>query len=183
MRDNLEQIPNLVAFCSHVGLVNSIIPIHLRPQNAHAYILRSDGKRGGGCPALGFERRDEPRLREVFGSLLDMKKHGHLIHNSSWFLEKAPDFLLGRPIVWTCDSPDLYFSVSSSGTLLPCVDRDSDVYILEDDFPEQFRSGRIRDRLRSNVHSCEGCFYACYPEFSKLVRSPRIMIERALQIR
>lgn len=180
---NLDQIPNLVAFCSHIGLVASLIPFHSQPSGDASFIIRAARHEKQNGLSLAFRPEDEPRLRRSFQQLRLMQANGHILHNSSWFLKNCPDFLLGRKPVWICDSPRLYFSISSSGKFLPCVDRSSDISILEDDFLGRYASGDIAKRLDKNVRSCEGCFYACYPEFSRMVRSPGMVFERLRQVR
>ncbi len=181
-RENLEHIPGIVAFCSHVGLFSSIIPIHSRYSGEDGHILRTSGKdvRGGGVQ-LSFEKEDEARLRSIFATVTAMKRRGHTVINSYWYLSKMADYLVGRMPSWRCDGSFLYLTISSSGRLFPCVDVDPGTGFgnaANKDFTAAFHSKELRRRMRAIVNSCDGCFYPCYPEWSRFVRSPSMMWER-----
>ena len=178
-RRTLDGLPNLVAFCSHVGLIVSVIPYH-SGGGSQEFVLRTDPEGG-----LGFQSADAAGVRSVFETLVRMKRLGHLIHDSSWLLRQAPDFLLGSPPPWRCESPDLYFTIEATGRIQPCVDRrveSAEFNATDDGFVDDFVSGRIRDAFAEVVRSCEGCLYPCYPEFHRLVRYPSQMWERMLQV-
>jgi len=171
---NVEELPALARFATDLGLLISFIPIHSAPPDAH-FIIRKENSE------LTFTEKEFPLMDRVYSELISMKKQGYLIYNSTRFLMESPDFLKYKRIHWKCESPYLYFAISPSGHFLPCVDLDSNIDMLGGDFSKNYSQGIVQTQVRKSVDVCEGCMYACWPEFTYLFRDFRTLLEQAKQ--
>ena len=173
---NIEELPTIAKFASRLGLFISFIPIHSTQANSH-FIIRKNNVE------LEFSEKDFLAIDRVYSELIEMKKQGYLIYNSSRFLRETPDYLKYKKIQWKCDSPDLYFAISPSGNFLPCVDLNSNINILDQDFLKNYLQGIPQNQIRKKVDGCEGCMYACWPEFTYLMRDWYTLMEQIKQLR
>jgi len=171
---NIEGLPTLAKFASKLGLFISFIPIHSTQANSHFIIRKNNAE-------LEFSEKDFLVIDRVYSELIEMKKQGYLIYNSSRFLRETPDYLKYKKIHWKCDSPYLYFAISPSGNFLPCVDLNSGIKILDKAFMENYFRGRIQTQIKKIVDGCEGCMYACWPEFTYLMRDWNTLVEQTKQ--
>lgn len=174
-RLNIEEIPKIVKFVSAIGFYSSLIPVHLSSDSKTDFIVRRQAEN------FRFRERDFDLIDKVYQRVIDMKKNGYQIINSYKFLRNSPKFLKYGKVQWSCDSPDLYFSISPQGIFLPCVDLKGEKSMLDDDFLDVFNSQSFRDQIRRKVKSCAGCFYACYPEVSYFCRDIKTFCERILE--
>jgi len=173
---NIEELPTLAKFATRMGLFISFIPLHSTRSNSH-FIIRKNNTE------LEFSEKDFLVIDRVYSELIEMKKQGYLIYNSSRFLRETPDYLKYKKIQWKCDSPDLYFAISPSGNFLPCVDLNSNINILDQDFLKNYLQGIPQNQIRKKVDGCEGCMYACWPEFTYLMRDWYTLMEQIKQLR
>jgi len=172
---NIKELPTLAKFATGMGLFISFIPLHSTRSNSH-FIIRKNNEE------LEFSEKDFGAIDKVYTELIRMKKKGYLIYNSSRFLRETPDYLKYKKIHWKCDSPYLYFAISPSGNFLPCVDLNSGINILDKAFMQNYSCGRIQTQIKKMVNGCEGCMYACWPEFTYLMRDWHTLIEQAKQL-
>ena len=79
-----------------------------------------------------------------------------------------------------CDSPNLYFAISPSGTLKTCCDYEAtkDVFIYDKNFPELYFSGKIQEIVYPITKVCGGCMYGSYPEITITARYLKAFMER-----
>ena len=173
---NIEELPTLAKFATRMGLFISFIPLHSTRSNSH-FIIRKNNTE------LEFSEKDFLVIDRVYSELIEMKKQGYLIYNSSRFLRETPDYLKYKKIQWKCDSPYLYFAISPSGNFLPCVDLNSNINILDQDFLKNYLQGIPQNQIRKKVDGCEGCMYACWPEFTYLMRDWYTLMEQIKQLR
>jgi MoaA/NifB/PqqE/SkfB family radical SAM enzyme len=169
-RRNLAEIPALVRFASAIGFWASLIPVHISTDAN--YIVRS-GENG-----FAFSQEDFPAIDRIYEEIKAMKKGGALIYNSTRFLSESPDFLKYAKTYWSCDSPQLYFSISPSGNFLPCVDLAMDEPMLGRNFAQRYRSRQFLEQVRAKVRGCGGCMYGCWPEISYFCRDLSVFMER-----
>lgn len=172
-RMNIDDVIDVVKFVTEIGFYSSLIPVHLASQD-NSFIVRADVDR------FRFRKDDFDKIDNVYDQLIRMKKEGYHVHNTYRFLKESPDFLKYNKTYWNCDSPDLYFSISPSGKFLPCVDINTSVSMLEDDFMDKYAHS-YRKEFKERVKSCSGCMYACYPEISYFCRKPSVFFERLWQ--
>jgi len=171
---NIEELPTLAKFASRLGLFISFIPIHSTQANSHFIIRKNNAE-------LEFLEKDFSVIDRVYSELIRMKNQGYLIYNSSRFLRETPDYLKYRRIHWRCESPYLYFAISPSGHFLPCVDLNSNINILGQDFIKNYSQGIVQSQIKKIVDGCEGCMYACWPEFTYLMRDWNTLVEQTKQ--
>jgi cyclic pyranopterin phosphate synthase len=171
---NIEELPTLARFATEMGLFISFIPLHSTRSNSDFIIRKNNAE-------LEFSEKDFWAIDKVYSELIRMKKEGYLIYNSSRFLRETSDYLRYKKIHWKCDSPNLYFAISPSGNFLPCVDLNSDINILDQDFLKNFSQGIPQNQIRQKVDACEGCMYACWPEFTYLMRDWHTLVEQIKQ--
>lgn len=170
-KQNLEEVPDIIRFVTACGFYSSLIPIHLDPVK-NDFIIRKSASE------FSFTPEDHEKIEQIYERVICMKNNGYNIYNSYKFLRNSPDFLKGKKIDWHCDSPYLYFSISPSGKFLPCVDINTSIPMLNDDFPDLYNSEGFKFQIKEMVKKCPGCFYACYPEISYFCRDFRTTLER-----
>ena len=153
MPKNLNQIIKVIKFATKIGWGVSLVPVHVStPENPMGYrTLDYDNN-------VTFNKDDTPKIKKLISDLKKIKKNYNL-YDSDEYLDDVEKFLLKKPINWrrrnndVCDSPNLYFAISPSGTLKTCCDFEAtkDVFIYDKDFPEMYFSGKItRDSLSNN---------------------------------
>ena len=176
-RANLGEIPRLIRFATAIGLTIALIPVHLAANDP--FIAQSDRDR------LLFSPADAGMLGHVFEEARALKREGCRLYNTDRFLRESVPFLTHGAVNWKCESPLLYFSISPSGTFLPCVDLLSPggYSMLAPDFLPSWRNGDIGREIRARVHACRGCLYPCYPELSYLLHSKLMFVRRVLDYR
>jgi MoaA/NifB/PqqE/SkfB family radical SAM enzyme len=174
-RANIQEIPKLIRFATAIGLAISLIPIHLSEDEA--LVAQAGGLR------LTFDADEAALLEKYFGEARALRREGHRVYNSDRHLRECVPFLVGTAPSWPCESPLLYFSVSSSGRLLPCVDLPGRHNLLEPGFLASWKSGAIAAEIRAQVSSCRGCMYPCYPDSSYLLHSRSMFVRRVLDYR
>ena len=140
---NIEELPTLAKFATGMGLFISFIPLHSTRSNSHFIIRKNNAE-------LEFSGKEFTVIDRVYSELIEMKKKGYLIYNSSRFLRETPDYLKYKKIHWKCDSPYLYFAISPSGNFLPCVDLNSDISILGQDFIKNYSARNYSNPNQEN---------------------------------
>jgi MoaA/NifB/PqqE/SkfB family radical SAM enzyme len=171
-QQNLKELPNIVKFVTACGFYSSLIPVHVTNQDNNDFIIRKSD------PGLLFSEKDFDEIDLTYKKVIDMKKNGYHIYNSYKFLRESPTFLKGKRINWNCDSPYLYFSISSSGKFLPCVDIKTNISILDHGFYALYNSEKFKAQIEEMVKKCPGCFYACYPEMTYFCRDLKTTLDR-----
>ena len=93
---NFRELPAIVALAGELGFHSSLIPIHLPPcaDDEHRFY--------GQAPELRFDDDSGAELREIYAELINLKRKGGPIINSSTFLERSPDYLLEGHAEWPC---------------------------------------------------------------------------------
>ena len=133
----------------------------------HLYLYVSTPENPMGYRTLDYDNnvtfnKDAQNKKINFGFKRNKKNYN--LYDSDEYLDDLEKFLLKKPINWrrrnndVCDSPNLYFAISPSGTLKTCCDFEAtkDVFIYDKDFPEMYFSGRYRNSL-SITKGCNGC--------------------------
>jgi len=172
---NIEEAPCMVEFATRIGYTVSLIPVHLSRDKD--FIVRREEEK------FFFNETHFSVIDRVYKELISMKKKGYNIYNSKRFLQETPEFLKHGKTSWRCESPDLYFSISPSGTFLPCVDLNGRRSMLDPDFLSSWKTKSFRDEIKEQVLNCKGCMYACYPEFSYIFYDKTHFIKRFFDYR
>ena len=173
---NLEEVPDIVRFAREIGFAVSLLPIELLPdpkagvRNWEARFIRYRPEMG---LAEGQQGNVSERIDKVYSQLIDMKKRGAPILNSSPYLRSSAIYLkTGRFPADGCDAGRLYFSVSPNGQFTICHRTSHNyVHILDPNFEQYFHSGEYEKKRMLEAGSCDGCMRACWIDTSSMFRT------------
>ena len=166
---NFLQLPQLVHFAGQIGFYASLIPVHLAGGSDHRFY--SD------AGELRFDEGRGRQLRRVYAELLEMKRRGAPIINSSIFLRRSPDYLLSGEASWPCRAGELFVSVGPNGKVAACHAFEGTHEVDFADFERTFHAPGYRAEVRRRARTCEGCYRPCWTEISYLVHDPRSLLE------
>ena len=180
MPKNLNQIIKVIRFATKIGWGVSLVPVHVStPDHTMGYrTLDYDNN-------VTFDKSNESEIKELIIKLKEIKKDYNL-YDSDEYLDDVEKFLLNKPVDWRkknndiCDSPNLYFAISPSGTLKTCCDYEAtkNIFVYGDDFPDLYHSGKIQEIVYPITKSCNGCMYGSYPEITITARYVKAFFER-----
>lgn len=176
---NIDEIDAVLDFATEIGWWLSLVPVHITstasPMNFRGY-----------DDYFRFQEKDFPKIRALIQRLKKKKKEGYALFDSNDYLDSIYHFITtGRPN-WRkndlCDTPNLYFAVLPDGRFAPCCDfRHKDkIYVYDDNFPEIYKSGEFREKVKGTSKKCTGCNFGSYPEMTLSARSPSTLKERLL---
>ncbi len=173
--ENIEELPTILQLAEKIGFAVSFIPIHLSQEQAKDHRFYSADNR------LRFSEDDQAKAAKSYDALIEAKKSGAPIVNSTPFLKGSPEYLINKNASWSCLAGRSYLSVSPDGKVTPChiFEGDDKWAIGFEKFHEAFRSSSYRYELSRLTKSCEGCFRPCWAEISYMVTDPRGMLEMA----
>ena len=180
MPKNINSIEKVIKFATKIGWGVSLVPVHIsEPSHPMGYRTLDYEKN------VTFNDNQELEIKLLIKRLKDLKKNYNL-YDSDEYLDDIENFLLNKPINWrkknnnVCDSPNLYFAISPSGTLKVCCDYEAlkNIYVYDDNFPNLFFSGEIQKIVYPITNNCNGCMYGSYPEITITARNLTAFIER-----
>ncbi|NIO20615.1 MAG: radical SAM protein [Candidatus Aenigmarchaeota archaeon] len=171
-KNNIGEIERIAKFANRIGFYLSVIPVHLLKGKGENFAFR------GQESSLGFSEKDSETIDRTYSKLMEMKKEGMTIYNSMKFLRESPKFIKHGVCKWKCYSPYLYFSISPSGLFSPCIDLQTNISVLNDDFLSLYRSKGFEKIISTKVDQCTGCMYGCFSEITYLCEDVRVLIER-----
>ena len=180
MPKNINSIEKVIKFATKIGWGVSLVPVHIsEPSHPMGYRTLDYEKN------VTFNDNQELEIKLLIKRLKDLKKNYNL-YDSDEYLDDIENFLLNKPINWrkknnnVCDSPNLYFAISPSGTLKVCCDYEAlkNIYVYDDNFPNFFFSGEIQKIVYPITNNCNGCMYGSYPEITITARNLTAFIER-----
>ena len=166
---NFLQLPQIVRFAADIGFHASLIPVHLAGGSDHRFYSDAD--------ELRFDKQQGRQLRQVYDELLEIKRRGGPIINSSVFLQRSPDYLLSGEARWPCRAGELFVSVGPNGKVAACHAFEGTHEVDFVDFERAFHAPGYRAEVRRRARTCEGCFRPCWTEISYLVHDPRSLLE------
>lgn len=168
---NLEYLGDMADFAEKIGFYISFIPLELK----HF---------GNSCASAGLQPTEEQKKKsaETFRKLVDMKKKGKPVFNSTGFLLALEKQIAGEIPQWQCLAGELYFSVDPGGRFSIChkfegfADGKSRLMTSEG-FVEQYR-GAMKERAFSTLRSdCRECMRPCWAEVSNVFSNPSAFME------
>lgn len=180
MPKNINSIEKVIKFATRIGWGVSLVPVHISEPNHPMGYRTLDYEKN-----VTFNKNQELEIKFLIKKLKDLKKNYNL-YDSDEYLDDIENFLLKKPINWrkknnnVCDSPNLYFAISPSGTLKVCCDYEAlkNIYVYNDNFPDLFFSGEIQKIVYPVTNNCNGCMYGSYPEITITARNLTVFIER-----
>jgi len=171
-RDNLEEVPALVALATRQGFRLSVIPIHVSA-------LRTEERQF--VPHLGealaLRPEDRPRLEAVSAFLLERRRRSRTILNSSAYLRMLPRYVEGGPLPWPCLAGTLYAFVDHLGRISACHELPPVGSVFDPDTVRSLVAGDLGGRSRTDRAACPGCLLPCWNELSLLFSSPSAFLE------
>jgi len=177
-RYNYAEIPSILKLATKIGWHLSLVPVHITtPEKPLTY--RS-------YDATFLIRKDEHLdLDAMFKKIIEMKKSGYKLFDSTSYLKSALSFMKYNTVTWrkdgVCDSPDLYFKIRPNGDFAICADyklEGEPISLIDPEFPRIYRSKAFRERVYAVTSTCSGCQYGSYPEMTLSVRDPSVFLER-----
>ena len=180
MPKNLNEIIKVIKFATRIGWGVSLVPVHVSTPDIPMGYRTLDYEKN-----VTFEENQAFEIENLVKNLKEIKKEFNL-YDSDEYLDDIKNFLLKKPVKWrernnnACDSPNLYFAISPSGTLKTCCDYEAtkNVYIYEDNFPDLYFSGKIQEIVYPITKICGGCMYGSYPEITITARYMKSFFER-----
>ena len=180
MPKNLKEIINVIKFATRIGWGVSLVPVHVSSPNKPMGYRTLDYDNN-----VTFNDKYVGDIKKLISTLKNIKKQYNL-YDSEAYIEDIENFLLNKPVKWreknnnVCDSPNLYFAISPSGTLKTCCDYEAteDVFVYSKDFPKLYQSGKIEKIVSPITKGCDGCMYGSYPEISITARYLTPFIQR-----
>ncbi len=182
---NLEELPDMVRFAKDVGFAISFLPIELLPdkmsgaRNWEARFIRYR-------PEMGLHTTDSPekiraRIDHAYDELIQMKKEGWPILNSTPYLESSRTYLkTGSFPAEGCDAGRLYFSIAPNGQFTICHRTvQQHIHFLDPTFEDYFHSAVYERARMLEAGSCEGCMRACWIDTSHMFRTLQGFVETA----
>jgi MoaA/NifB/PqqE/SkfB family radical SAM enzyme len=133
MPKNINSIEKVIKFATKIGWGVSLVPVHIsEPSHPMGYRTLDYEKN------VTFNDNQELEIKLLIKRLKDLKKNYNL-YDSDEYLDDIENFLLNKPINWrkknnnVCDSPNLYFAISPSGTLKVCCDYEAlkNIYVYD----------------------------------------------------
>jgi MoaA/NifB/PqqE/SkfB family radical SAM enzyme len=170
-RNNLLELPALVDFAASEGFYCSFVPIALSPSDS-----QKDGF-AAVAPELAVPGNMAESVRQVYGELLERKRAGHPIANSSRFLGDSRDFLIRGLAQWSCDAGRLYVSVSPEGDISICHGFAPVARYDTPDLAALLRSPGVAAVARRQREQCAGCMRPCWAEVTHAAHSVRAALE------
>jgi MoaA/NifB/PqqE/SkfB family radical SAM enzyme len=182
---NLEELPDMVRFARELGFAISFLPVELLPDPA-AGVRNWEARFIRFRPEMGLHTEDTPasvqaRVDRAYDQIIEMKRDGWPILNSSPYLEASRSYLkTGRFPAEGCDAGNLYFSIAPNGQFTICHRTvQQHLHFLDPDFEVYFRSAVYERTRMLEAGSCEGCMRACWIDTSHMFRSLQGFMETA----
>ena len=179
MRENLDDIIDVIKFGSKISWYTSLVPIHTTTHDKPMGFRSFD-------TSQEFKPNEFEKIDSIIEKVRSMKKEGYLLYDSDQYLDDIKRFTKVEETSWreknngVCDSPNLYFALLPNGEFAPCCDHrlENKYYAYSDDFVDNFKNKIIYNDTFKKVKSCSGCMYGSYPEMTISMRYLKPKIER-----
>lgn len=168
---NYDELLDILELTTDIGFYVSFIPIHTasNPTGSHRFYSDADD--------LKLESRRQDDLRAIYRKLLEIKRKGGPIINSSAFLERSVDYLVTGRGEWPCRAGTQFLSISPTGMLSPCHAQEGEWGIHFTEIERRFGTPEYRAEVERRITSCEGCFRPCWAEVGFLMNDPFALAE------
>ncbi len=171
-RLNFRELPQLVKYVHQKNAYIMIVPVVLSSNTQDNKLFR------GACEEFEFTEADYPELTEVYRELINMRKSGFNILNSTRFLKDSLKAIISKRAKWECDAGEFYIEILPDGQLGICNDIPGQLNVLDKDFFETFHSRAFRRKVKELRKSCSGCTYGIYREVSYHMNDYVVLGER-----
>jgi MoaA/NifB/PqqE/SkfB family radical SAM enzyme len=168
---NFEELPALLDLADTIGFYSSFIPIHTSPENQSEHRFFSNPTE------MHFSKNQTTGLGQIIDTLIQRKKAGARIINSTAFLKGTPKYLMTGRAPWPCLAGRLYLSISPAGKIAPCHAFEGKWEWDIENFQEQLASPSIQAELNQRIKDCDGCFRPCWTEVSFMMTRRQSLLE------
>jgi MoaA/NifB/PqqE/SkfB family radical SAM enzyme len=173
-RFNFEELPTLVRRFGNLGLYTYITPVMVgadEMDDSQDLLFRSED--------IDFQLDRIPaNVRDrVIDELIDLRRSGYRLTNSTQFLEDFRRYLETGSCDWTCEAGTLCLDVHPDGSVCVCKEKPPIGSVLDDDFVDYYRSSGFRELATLFSEDCSGCFYGEYREPQYAVRDLSVFRE------
>lgn len=174
---NLDELPALLDFAADRGFHCSFVPVALAPSPDS-----TDGF-AAHAPELAVGAMDRSQVTKAYGGLIEMKRKGAPIANSTRFLRDSVRYLQDGVSPWSCDAGRLYLSVSPEGDLSICHHYPAFARFDQPDLAGLMRRHETRRGFGAQRAACVGCMRPCWAEVTHVFRSPHAAFEAVATLR
>ncbi len=170
---NVRELPQMVAFAKAVGYFISFVPVHLAPEEGeHDRFERC-------APEMAISPEQREALVAAYDELLELKRRGAPIVNSTPFLRQSREFLSERGQYWRCDAGALYFSIDPRGRFAICHDYEAKRDYSAEEVLERFGSPGFAEERDKLIAECGSCMRPCWAEVTHMIHDWRALWEMA----
>lgn len=150
-RKNLSELEDLVRLAEDLGALISFEPLHETSEVG-----------GGVWEEMGIRDSDLPEYKRSVDRLVEMKREGSPIINSTTYLRMVRD----RDLDFKCHAPQIVLSVASDGTVATCRVHKEPLGNVSEGLARVWV--RSKKRRKEIVRNCERCLFFGYVENSLL---------------
>lgn len=173
---NAGELPDLAAFAAALSFHISFVPLEL------ASAPDDDDDFAAYAPDMALSDEQHQTITESFERLIDMKRNGYPVFNSTTFLTLCSAYIRGRKVEWPCRAGQLFLSIDPTGKASFCHAADPFGSVLDSDFEDRFRSAAIQEEALLFRKNCHGCLRPCWVEPTLAVHHPPSALEQIRSI-
>lgn len=154
---NLGELVDLVKFLDDLGAYCTLAPVVLGEKDSSNHFKGFD-------ESFLFTQEDKQLAVQIYEKLIDLKKDGCKILDSTKFLRDSVRCIQTESMKWQCDAGKLYFEIFPDGETAICNEVKYGKNILEADFVRHFKSKKYREKRKELRGNCPGCAYPVFRE-------------------
>jgi len=169
---NYAELPELVRFFHKMGVYTYITPVMISQaeMTGQEYLFRSGDE--------GFiQDKAQKESGQIVDELIQLRKSGHGLTNSSRHLQDYKGFLETGVSAWRCEAGTLGLDVLPDGGVTICKEKPPFGNILDQDFEEIYYSAQFAEESDKVISACSGCFYGEYREPQYAIRHVDVLAE------
>ncbi len=171
---NFEELPSLVRFFHEKGIYIYITPVMIISEmdileDGYQFRCQDESFEIDGLSSETHER--------VINELLQLRRDGFGLTNSSHFLRSYLTWLEQRDHSWKCEAGSISLDILPDGSVSVCKEKEPFGNLLDPGFEERFHSREYRQYARKVSATCSGCFYGEYREPQYVLRNNAVLWE------
>jgi len=170
---NFAELPDLVRFFYHRGMYTYITPVMIERGHATGRSFRFRGQDASFKP----EDMDADVCHRILDELIGLRRLGFGLTNSTRYLRDYKSYLTNGQSSWRCEAGILTLDILPDGSVCPCKEKPPIGNILDEGFPQYYRSPAYLQRVRKITSACQGCFYGEYREPQYALHDPSVLQE------
>jgi MoaA/NifB/PqqE/SkfB family radical SAM enzyme len=168
---NLKELPDLLHFINSLGAYCTMSPVMLGDEKNTALFKGADR-------SFAFTEEDKHIADKIYERLIQMKKSGYKLLNSTKLLKDSVEWIKTGEVKWHCDSGQMYLEIFPDGGVGICNEISYGTSILNGDFVRQFGTKAYKNRLNELRTQCPGCTYPVFREPSYHLQYYSVLWER-----